>query len=82
LKLELIAVLTVVPAGCPSVVNASVQGLDWVQPPEDAHAAVGAASIATPSMPAAPAAKSARVVVKTALRMSGNPRPSQPIVGW
>ncbi|MGN6176494.1 MAG: hypothetical protein ACTHPS_26615 [Streptosporangiaceae bacterium] len=39
LKLEVIFVLTVVPCGCPSVVNASEHGFDWLQPPEDAHAA-------------------------------------------
>ena len=77
----MIVVLTVVPAGCPSVVNASVHGLDWEQPPEDARAAVGAVSIAIPSMPVAPAAKSTRAVVNTALRMM-EPRPRRPIVGW
>ena len=76
LKLGVIVVLTVVPAGCPSVVNASEHGLELVQPPEDAHAAVGAASIAIPSMPVAPAAKSARAVVKTALRMMEPPSAS------
>jgi hypothetical protein len=80
-KLGVIVVLTVVPAGCPLVVNASAHGLELVQPPEDAHAAVGAVSTAIPSMPAAPAAKSARAVVKTALRMM-EPRPRRPIVGW
>jgi hypothetical protein len=30
---EVMVVLTVVSAGCPSAVNASVQGFDWVQPP-------------------------------------------------
>ena len=72
-KLEVIVVLTVVPAGCPSVVNASVHGLDWEQPPEDARAAVGAVSIAIPSTPVAPAAKSAPAVVRTALRIAATP---------
>ena len=72
-KLEAIVVLTVVPAGCPSAVNASEHGLELVQPPEDAHAAVGAVIMAIPSMPVAPAAKSARAVVKTALRMMEPP---------
>ena len=72
-KLEVIALLTAVPAGCPSAVNASEHGLELVQPPEDAHTVVGAASIAIPNMPAAPAAKSTRVVVKTALRMTATP---------
>jgi len=80
-KLEVILVLIVVPAGCPPVANTSEQGLDELQPPEDAHTVVGAASSAVPNMPAAPAAKSTRVVVKTALRM-GNPRPRRPVVGW
>ena len=80
-KLEVIAVSTVVPAGCPSVVNTSEHGLELVQPPEDARAAVGAASTATPSMPVAPAAKSARAVVKTALRMTATPIRVNPLPG-
>ena len=72
-KLEVIVVLTVVPAGWPSVVNASEHGLDGVQPPEDARTAVGAASIATPIRPVAPAAKSARAAGKTALCMTATP---------
>lgn len=72
-KLDVIVVLTVVPAGCPSAVNASEHGLEVVQPPEDADAAVGATSMATPSTPAAAVANSARAVVKTGLRMRATP---------
>jgi len=72
-KLDVIIVLMVVPAGCPSVVNTSEHGLELLQPPEDARAAVGAASIAAPSMLAAPAAKSTRALGKTALRMTATP---------
>jgi hypothetical protein len=72
-KLDVIVVLTVVPAGCPPVVNASEHGLELVQPPEDAHAAVDAASIAAPSTPVAAMANSARAVVKTGLRMRATP---------
>ena len=80
-KLEVIVVLTVVPAGCPSVVNTSEHGFEVVQPPEDARAAVGAASTATPNMPVAPAAKSARAVVKTVLRMTATPIRVNPLSG-
>ena len=68
--------LTVVPAGCPPVVNASEHMTEPPQPPEPAHAAVGAVSIAIPSMPVAPAAKSTRAVVNTALRMMEPPSAS------
>ena len=80
-KLEVIVVPTVVPNGCPSGVNTSEHGLDGVQPPEDARAAVGAASTATPNMPVAPAAKSARAVVKTVLRMTATPIRVNPLSG-
>ena len=69
----MIVVLTVVPAGCPPGANASEHGLTLVQPPEDARAGVGAASIAIPSMAVAATAKSAPVVVRTALRMAATP---------
>ena len=72
----MIVVLTVVPAGCPPVVNASEHMIEPPQPPEPAHAAVGAVSIAIPSMPVALAAKSTRAVVKTALRMVEPPSAS------
>ena len=78
----MIVVLTVVPAGCPpgvvgvAGVNASEQMVVLEQPPEDAHADVGAVSIAIPSMPVAPAAKSTRAVVKIALRMVEPPSAS------
>ena len=74
----MIVVLTVVPAGWPPGVNASEHMVVLEQPPEDAHADVGAVSTAIPSMPVAPAAKSIRAVVNTALRMM-EPRPRRPI---
>ena len=67
-KPGVIVVLTVVPAGCPSAVNASEQGFDWVQPP-DVHATAGAADINAQSMLAASTPKSPRVTVETALIM-------------
>src|SRR5262245_4692481 len=69
-KLEVIFVLTVVPAGDPSAVNASEHGLDWVQPPEDAHAAVGAASTAATSVLPASTPRNFRPMVKPAYRIA------------
>jgi hypothetical protein len=80
-KLEVIVVPMVVPAGCPPAVNTSEHGVVLLQPPEPAHAAVGAVSIAIPSTPVTPAAKSAPAVVKTALRMI-EPHPASADCRW